>query len=480
MTSLQAQGSTIGLNPTQWCVEPENDLEKQAIGLLIYLFRKNELRYWEMRRLLRPEYIRSGLAEVVYRFFDLIDNDNGLDNLVAAVSREKQFMLREEIIDYLQSCEKNRCPAFDIFTSQDLPRLRLSYERGLIMSVLRGLPDQVSSSESPLITIQNEIRTVEKEIVPVIDCGTNGLISEVEAHINSNNPSGHSTGFAKLDSFIGGINTGLLVVLAGRTSLGKTSLALNLLLNILREGGNCLFTSLETDRCTLYESLLAIEGCIPRSDFMHIENKKKLFDCISHADKNLKSVIGDRLKIVDQRICSSIRSIGEIEAIIKSQNREAQLDFAVIDYFGLLDHNHGFNRHDLNMGESSHRLQKLAKDTGTTILLLSQMNRSSDREIRRPLLSDIRECGSLEEDADIVLSLWKEPKFKSDFFRENLNSEQEYHYERDVKLSESVPLASPYKRLSIMKNKLGGVGDISLYFKRSILKFEEIGGNNDL
>jgi replicative DNA helicase len=252
--------------------------------------------------------------------------------------------------------------------------------------------------------------------------------------------SGLPTGWHKLDSVIGGWNKSDMVIIAGRPGSGKTAIALSFVRNAAELGAKCLFLSLEMSKEQIakrYMSLLAEipqyklrSGNLNQSEISYLANKIVTDEVMFHIDDEA---------IVD---------IQTIKSKVKIHKAKHGLNLLVIDYLQLIKGNK--QNREQEISDISRNLKVLAKELEITVIALAQLSRKcEERADKRPLLSDIRESGSIEQDADIILFP----------FRPN------YYDRADIEIEEA--------ELIIAKNRHGEVGMIKTTFTPARTLYQE-------
>lgn len=251
---------------------------------------------------------------------------------------------------------------------------------------------------------------------------------------------GLRTGFLDLDDKQG-FRAGDLVVLAARPGMGKTALALNLLERVaLKEKKSVLMFSLEMPGEQLVTRLLSSHARIPH------EHLRK--GVLSAEDRRRLTISGGVLRsakvFVDD---SSQPSLAEIRAKARRLKRDGNLDLMIVDYLQLL-HVKAESR-QLEIALISRTLKSIARDLRIPVLALGQLNRKAEeRSDHRPMLSDLRESGAIEQDADMVLLLMREEVYNET--EENRGKAQ----------------------IFIAKNRHGPTGDFVLRFDKTFMRFE--------
>ena len=221
--------------------------------------------------------------------------------------------------------------------------------------------------------------------------------------------TGVPTGFVDLDEMTRGLQAGDLIIIAARPSMGKTSLVLNISQHVATQPDMTVgFFSLEMSKESLFLRLLTSEAQIDSHRLMSGAIGQKDYGRISHALETLSAM---RLFIDD----SSSISVLEMRAKTRRLKAEHGLNLIVVDYIQLMS---GRGRHEnrtLELASISRSLKGLAKELGVPIIVLSQLSRGPEsRADHRPQLSDLRESGALEQDADLVGLIYRDDVYNKD------------------------------------------------------------------
>ena len=222
--------------------------------------------------------------------------------------------------------------------------------------------------------------------------------------------TGVPTGFVDLDSMTRGFQPGDLVIIAARPSMGKTSLALNIARHVALQPEHTVGVfSLEMSKESLFLRLLTSEAQIDSHRLMSGAIGQKDYSRISHALETLSAM---RLHIDDTA------SLGVLEMRAKArrlQSEQKGLSLLVIDYIQLMSGRGRFENRTLELASISRSMKGLAKELNVPVVILSQLSRAPEaRADHRPQLSDLRESGALEQDADVVLLLYREDAYNRD------------------------------------------------------------------
>ncbi|MEO6196911.1 MAG: replicative DNA helicase [Dehalococcoidia bacterium] len=268
-----------------------------------------------------------------------------------------------------------------------------------------------------------------------------------------------TTGFMDLDTLLGGLKRGDLVIVAARPSLGKTSLVLNYARNAAaRQQASVAFFSIEMAAEQLVQRLLATES--------GVDSTKLTFGVHSERDERkimqALGVLGDLPIFFDD---SASLTISDMRAKAKRLQLERGLDLIVVDYLQLMSSG---LRNDNRVQEVSYitrALKQLARDLDVPVLACSQLSRASEsRANNMPLLSDLRESGSIEQDADVVMFIYREDKYVS-------REQWEKDHAGDAKRRE-YPLG--ITQIIVAKHRNGPTGTIHLRFQDKLARFEDL------
>lgn len=266
----------------------------------------------------------------------------------------------------------------------------------------RAVGDIVDEAEALVLGLSNKM--TKKEIVPIKFATIEEIKRQERISLNAGKTTGMSTGFIDLDKSTSGLNNSDLIIIAARPAMGKTAFALNLLLNVAKlENKAVLFFSLEMSTSQLYQRLLAIESGVPlhniKNGFLDDDSWAKVGIATSKLS-NTKIFIGDLPNV----------NVLEIRSYARKMKSRGELDLIVIDYLQLLKgtSRNGDNRQQ-EISDISRSLKSLARELDVPVIALSQLSRQVESRVdKRPVLSDLRESGAIEQDADIVAFLYRE------------------------------------------------------------------------
>ncbi len=265
-----------------------------------------------------------------------------------------------------------------------------------------------------------------------------------------------TTGFMDLDTLLGGLKRMDLIVVAARPSVGKTSLALNFARNAAaRQQATVGVFSVEMAGEQVVQRLLAAES--------GVDSTRLGFG--THSDREQAKIVNALGVLSDLNIYfddTAMLTVAEMRAKARRLHLERGLDLIIVDHLQLM---HGGTRTDNRVQEVSYisrSLKELARDLDVPVLACSQLSRAAEaRPTHVPQLSDLRESGSIEQDADVVMFIYREEKHVS---REQW--EQQFHA--------SEPYPAGIAQIIIAKQRNGPTGTIRLRFREKIARFEDL------
>jgi replicative DNA helicase len=220
--------------------------------------------------------------------------------------------------------------------------------------------------------------------------------------------TGVSTGFKNLDHYILGLQKSDLVIIAARPSMGKTSFALTVALNAAKAGSAVLFVSLEMSEPQLTARLLCAHARFNSNRLREAYLSKSEFDLLATAREELRNVplfIDDSPRV----------TVLEMRAKARRLRQKGMLDAVMVDYLQLIDPSDKRLPREQQISEISRSLKAMAKELDVPVVALSQLSRAPEGRPgndKRPLLSDLRESGAIEQDADVVMFLYRPAYYK--------------------------------------------------------------------
>lgn len=305
----------------------------------------------------------------------------------------------------------------------------------------KDLNEILSQTEQNLSTISSEQKKGFRPIIDVID-STQSILDERSQKVGD--VTGTSTGFTDFDQITTGLHEDNLIIIAARPAMGKTAFALNIAQNVAKSSDKAVaIFSLEMGAESLVERMLSAEGLIPS---YHVRTGNL-------SESEWRRMISAQERLAKGKIFIDDTAGIRISEIRSKAKRLAQengcLGLIVIDYLQLIEGRRRENRQQ-EVSEISRQLKIIAKELKVPVIALSQLSRGVDqRNDKRPILSDLRESGSIEQDADIVAFLYREAYYKRDEQEEPDNVTE----------------------LILEKNRHGSLGTVQLYFLKEYAKF---------
>jgi replicative DNA helicase len=252
--------------------------------------------------------------------------------------------------------------------------------------------------------------------------------------------SGLATHFVDLDNTLAGLQEGNLIIIAARPSMGKSSLALNIATNAAKEKKTVAFFSLEMTKEELVQRVLFSEAKVSSGDARKGQLGPEKWSRVVEAASKVNTM---PLYFDD----ASVITVTDIRAKSRRLKASKKLDLIVVDYIQLMQGNSRDNRQQ-EIAEISRNLKGLARELKVPIIALSQLNRAAEaREDKRPRLGDLRESGAIEQDADIVMMIYRDDYYNP--------------------ATEKPGVAE----INIVKNRSGSTGRVDLYFSKEYTQF---------
>jgi replicative DNA helicase len=340
---------------------------------------------------------------------------------------------------------------------------KLVKEKSLRRNMIRAAGNVIGNAYNNESNIETFLDTSEQEILSVSESRAKSefhRISEVvqgsiqkieELFDNKNAITGIPTGFMKLDAKTAGLQPSDLIIIAARPSMGKTAFALSILqhVGIAHHGAVALF-SLEMSKEQLVLRMLCSESRVANQ-------KVRVGDLAQHDFPRLVSAAS---KIAEAPIFiddTPALPINELRAKCRRLHREHKLSLIVVDYLQLMRSPAYMNSREQEIADISRSLKGLAKELNVPVVALSQLNRSLEqRNDKRPMMSDLRESGAIEQDADIIMFIYRDEVYNAET--------------PDKGIAEII----------IGKHRSGPTGVVRLAFSGDITRFDNLEERDDM
>jgi len=337
-------------------------------------------------------------------------------------------------------------------------------------------PDQeISNTEEQLYNLaeKDQINSGPLDFKSVLASATNQIN---EAYNRKGKLSGIDTGFSGLNRQLGGLNKSDLLVLAGRPAMGKTALATNIGFNAaksskLEKNESILIFSLEMSAEQLAQRILAEQSTID-------SHKLRSGDLNETEFSKLVSTQNDILNLPFFIDDTPAISVGQIASRARRLKRTHGLSLIIIDYIQLIQGSKASESQGRvqEVSNITRGLKSLAKELNVPILALSQLSRAVEqREDKRPILADLRESGSIEQDADVVMFVYREEYYldKSEPTQRD-NENQESFNERFLKWQDRRNMAEGKAEIIISKQRHGPTGIVQVQFEAKFTRFMDL------
>lgn len=378
-------------------------IEKAVLSSIIF----NPDEIYSVSQILKVEdFFLKAHQDIFKTMIELHNEDMPIDeDFIRKRSVGKDFN-DDILIDILTSNPITNVEAYCIEIKED-SKLRM------IQDLTRKIPKYISEnlkSDDIIYSLQKNIEIIENHNL-ANSITTKSLISEVlkdmkNAAENGSKIVGQSSGLKALDNIIGAFEDGDLIIIAARPSLGKTSIIATLTIQALLDKKGVLIESLEMPAKKIMMRLISTKSEESLSDLKRglIKNKEAFNNAVKFFEET-------ELYIHDK----SYPTLTELQSRIKATLRKnPNIKNIFVDHTGKIQLL-GKTREDIEIGQISAMLKKIARDYKIRVFLLQQLNRSVEsRDNKRPILSDLKNSGNIEEDADIVLGLYRDSYYRKD------------------------------------------------------------------
>ncbi|MBE9852632.1 replicative DNA helicase [Campylobacter concisus] len=350
-----------------------------------------------------------------------------------------------------------------------------SIKRSLV-KIAHDIPSKVNEDKAS----RDMVDELSQEFYSLVDGSGTGSIRDSEdiikslivhmqkqAALNERDIIGLNTGFRKLNEMIKGFKNGDLIIIAARPGMGKTTLCLNFMGHVLKSGAGVVFFSLEMPAEQIMMRMLADKTSIPLQEIMtaSLDDEK-----LAHFSRACSDFSHAKLFVHD----SGYVNIHQVRTQLrKLKAAHPEISLCVIDYIGLMMSTNNFADRHIQIAEISRGLKLLARELDMPIIALSQLNRGLEaRANKRPMLSDLRESGAIEQDADIILFV----------YRHEVYLEQEENEKKSKAAAEGKEYKSEHvfnklqenAEIIVGKNRNGEVGSIDVLFQKQYSRFCDI------
>ena len=344
-------------------------------------------------------------------------------------------------------------------------------------------PQQIERAEKYLYDLANN-GEFDQDFLPFKESVLTALNLADLAHKRDGGLAGVATDFIELDKLLGGLHESDLVILAGRPSMGKTALVTNIAYNAAKnyldsngqEGAVVGFFSLEMSSEQLAARILSEQSNISSDRMRKGELSNEEFEVLAQAASELHHV---PIFIDD----TPALTVSALRTRARRLKRQKKMSLVIVDYLQLIQSS-GNSRNDgrvQEVSEITRGLKTLAKELGVPVLALSQLSRQvENREDKRPYLSDLRESGSIEQDADVVMFIYREEYYLEKSAPQQRPDESgEKHAQRMANWEERMAKVHKIAEILISKQRHGPLGNIKLMFDGEFTRFGNLAPDYD-
>ncbi len=452
------------------------EVEQVLIGSLLY----NNTLFKSISDFLKADHFVNSYHKEIYTAIERYYERNQIADPITLKSYFKDHTNSKLITDYLIDLASNANQIidvgeygkiiYDLYLRRELIDLGTSVViEAKKVNTDKSTDDQISDIEGKLLSISMQ-RPIKNSTIKFRSALTQSLQTAKKAFISDRKIVGITSGLKDLDEYLGGFHNSDLIILAGRPSMGKTALATTIAFNAAQskmanqsEGCGVLFFSLEMSSEQLATRLLASESNLPSDKIRRGEINNSNFERfieVSRQLENLDLYIDDTPSL----------TIPNLRSIARTNKKNNNIGLIIIDYLQLLTTGRTSSENRVNdISEISRSLKSIAKELNTPIIALSQLSRALEsREDKKPFLSDLRESGSIEQDADVVMFVYREEYYLS---RKQPDEGDivKYNAWRD-----RFNIVADTADIIIGKQRHGPIGTVKLKFDGRFTKFSDL------
>ena len=431
----------------------------------------------------------------------LFDGDNY--EKVAAILSPKDFYLpfHQEVFEAMERLYRKDYPIDEVFLKEDLEK-KAKFDENLLLDILTTSPISMIESYSKEIkdkSIKRELlhfsNVVKQEVLEKSEENATNIVEDIQSKLfkiatesedgdfkdiekvtsltmdyiqeqiqKDGILTGLNTGFMDLNKITSGFGEGDLIIIAARPAMGKTSFVLNIASNVLKDNKGVAIFSLEMPAEHLMLRMISSNSSVP---LQNIRTGNLNDQEISQITKSIDYFSTKKLFIDD----NSIQNIHSVRAKLrKLKSLHPELSLVIIDYLQLMVGD-SKERH-IAVAEISRGLKMLARELRIPIIALSQLNRGLEaRPDKRPMMSDLRESGAIEQDADIIMFVYRDDVYKLRETKQKIKEAQENGKQADIKIEEK---EIEEAEIIIGKQRNGPTGIVKLQFNKKFTRFEDM------
>ncbi len=332
----------------------------------------------------------------------------------------------------------------------------------------------IEEIEASLYNLTENKNSDGSRLMPFTESISLAMATASEAHKNKGQLSGISSGFLAVDDLLGGLHKSDLIILAGRPSMGKTALATNMAYNAASNKTTnkaVAFFSLEMSAEQLANRILAEQAELSSDQIRRGKLTKENFSSLSKISKEISS---NKL-FIDDTPAISVSTLRTRARRLK-RKLDNELGLIVVDYLQLMKGTKKYENRVQEISEITQGLKSVAKELDVPILALSQLSRAVEqREDKRPHLSDLRESGTIEQDADVVAFIYRQEYYEERAEPQSSGTESSVSFhEKYLKWQENLKSCKNIADVIVAKQRHGPIGTLQLRFEAKFTKFSNL------
>jgi len=429
------------------------EVEEAVLGAILL----DKLALIKVRKILTENTFYNEAHKLIFRAAsELAENHLNID-LLTVINKLKEYGKLEEVGGaYFVSQLTNKVASSAnleqhayILKEKELKRLQIELGSEIIEDGYDLTVDALSTNEKISLKASELLKNLEitqdRTVVEIV----RDTLKEIEAAKNKKGITGLRSGINHLDHVTNGWQPADLIYIAARPAMGKTALVLNMCRNIcVEEDRHVAFFSLEMESTKLMLRLIALEANVEmkklRSGLLDVNEIKKL-------QQDIQKLTDSKLHLFDK-----VKNIHSIKNKCLELHMKGELDIIVIDYLQLIRYPRFEKNREQEVSQVSRELKQIGLELGVPVICLSQLSREVEKRAdKKPQLSDLRDSGSIEQDADIVMFLFRPEYYKMEDAEEGL------------------------ALVLIRKHRNGELATIKMRFNPHILKFENWNETNN-
>ena len=436
---------------------PSNiEAEQAVLGSLLL----SKEKYPEVDALINPGDFESEAHREIYECIkQLADEGKGIDHITVSKQLDRKNSLqRVGGVDYLKELQTVPVSALAADSYANLVK-----DQSIDRNLKKVLQELIKTSDNPKGKTSDEIlNEAEAKIFELSENRTkNDSLKKIEEYVGptldrleelskkQGELIGLSSGFKAVDGVTQGLQKEDLIVIAGRPSMGKTSLAMNIAENVAKEEDGCVLVfSLEMSSESLTSRMLASMAGISQQSFKSANLTDRQWEKTIQKAKKLESM---NIHIDDKPNISPMEIRAKARRLAKKYRKDGGVKLVVVDYIQLMQMPGRTENRVNELSDISRSLKYLAKEVNAPVIVLSQLNRAVEqRPNKRPQMADLRDSGAIEQDADLIFMLYRD-----------------YLYTKDEDWKNVV-------ELRLVKHRNGPTKDILLSFRDELTRFGDL------